>query len=88
MRTKLASLIWDDDTVDKLWRKHRVEFWEVEEVVLDDEHAKFRWHRSKRHGRRLLVCGRTAGGRRLLVVLEPADAKSGTWQCRTAWGEK
>jgi len=31
MRIRLDSLLWDDATIDKLWRKHRVEWWEVEE---------------------------------------------------------
>jgi hypothetical protein len=88
MRIRLDSLLWDDATIDKLWRKHRVEWWEVEEAIFDDEEARFRWHEDRRHGRRLLVRGRTSGGRRLLVVLHPVEAEAGVWRCRTAWEEK
>lgn len=61
MRHSVLELVWDEEVVDKLWRKHRVETWEVEEVVFDDEGAEFRWSCSRQHGRRLLVRGRTAG---------------------------
>jgi len=79
--------VWDDKTVDKLWRKHRVEPREVEEVVFDDEGAEFRWDRRREHGRRLLVRGRTAGGRRLLVILRPVDPEGGVWRCASAWDD-
>jgi uncharacterized DUF497 family protein len=85
MRPKVWELIWDDDLEEKLWRKHRVEAWEVEEVVFDDEEAEFRWSFSRRHGKRLLIRGRTVGGRRLLVILRPIDLERGVWRCASAW---
>ncbi len=61
---------------------------EVEEVVLEDERAEWRWGRSRRHGRRLLVRGCTAGGRRLLVILRPVDPEGGLWKCASAWEDE
>lgn len=73
--------------IEKLWRKHRVRPREVREVVFEDDGAEFRWSWSRRHGRRLLVLGRTAGGRRLLVVLRPVDLEKGVWRCVSAWDD-
>ncbi len=83
--TKVSEIIWDDGIIKKLWAKHGIEWWEVEEAVLDDENTEFRWHSSRRHGRRLLVRGHTHGGRPIFAVLEPVDPRRGVWRCRTAW---
>jgi uncharacterized DUF497 family protein len=87
MRRRILEIIWDEDVIQKLWRKHRVVPREVEQVVFEDDGASFRWHRSRRHGRRLLVRGRTAGGRRLLVILRPVDPERGVWRCASAWDD-
>ena len=87
MRHRILELIWDEDVIEKLWRKHRVVPREVREVVFEDDGASFRWHRSRRHGRRLLVRGRTAGGRRLLIILRPVDLEGGVWRCASAWDD-
>ena len=42
------------------------------------------WHTDQVKGRRLLLTGRTAGGRLLKVVLQPVDVRDGTWSLRTA----
>jgi hypothetical protein len=42
------------------------------------------WHVHPTYGRRLLLTGRTAGGRLLKVVLQPVDISDGTWRLRTA----
>lgn len=86
-RTKVQQIEWDDHVIAKIWRKHRLESWEVEEATLDDERAEFRWNTSRRHGRRLLVRGRTHRGRALFIVLSPVDRSKGIWRCRTAWEE-
>ncbi len=88
MRPKVYELTWDEEVLEKLWRKHRVRPQEVEEVVLEDEGAQFRRSASPRHGRRLLVRGRTAGGRRLLVILRPVDPEGGLWRCASAWDDE
>jgi hypothetical protein len=46
MRHRILELIWDEDVIQKLWRKHRVVPREVEQVVFEDDGASFRWHRS------------------------------------------
>ncbi len=88
MRPVVYELWWDEETLEKLWRKHRVMAQEVGDVVCHDPGAEFRWHEHRRHGRRLLVRGRTRGGRRLLVILDPVDLGEGVWRCRTAWEER
>lgn len=86
-RVRIRELVWTDETVQKLWDKHRVEVWEVEDVVFRDESAEDHWSRSRRHGRRLFVHGRTRGGRRLLVILRPINQSKGIWRCASAWDD-
>lgn len=88
MRPRIHELVWDDEVVEKLWHKHRVLPREVLQVVFDDDGAEFRGNWSRRHGWRLLVRGRTAGGRRLLVILRPVDRGGGLWRCVSAWDDK
>jgi hypothetical protein len=82
------ELPWDEAIQEKLWTKHRVMGREVGDVVFDDPGAEFRWHEDRRHGRRLLVRGRTRSGRRLMVILDSIDLDQGVWRCRTAWEER
>lgn len=82
------ELQWDEAIQEKLWTKHRVLGREVGDVVFDDPEADFRWREHRRHGRRLLVKGRTRSGRRLIVILDPIDLDEGVWRCRTAWEER
>jgi hypothetical protein len=88
VRPAVYELRWDEEILEKLWRKHRVLAREVADVALRDPEANFRWHEDRWHGRRLLVRGRTRGGRRLLVILDPLDLEDGIWRCRTAWEER
>jgi hypothetical protein len=88
VRPVVYELRWDDQILDKLWKKRRVQSWEVEDVVLDDPDADFRWQKHRRHGGRLMVRGRTRAGRRLIVILDPVDPGEGIWRCRTAWEER
>ena len=52
----------------KLWSKHRVSFFEVEEVMLDPRRSTSRTKSQDRYPVREVV-GRTGAGRYLLVVL-------------------
>lgn len=64
---RIDELLWDDDyVVEKLWKKHRVDTWEVEDVALDDPDVEFWWASDRKHGSRLMGIGVTRGGRRLL----------------------
>lgn len=85
MRLRVYELWWNEETIEKLWAKHRVEPWEVEDVVFDDPDAEFWWAADRKHGKRLMVVGQTRGGRRLRVVLNPVSRRQGTWRPRTAW---
>jgi uncharacterized DUF497 family protein len=58
---------------EKLFRKHDIETWEIEEVIYDDPSAF-----SIKHQDCYFVCGRTSSGRYLLVllrVLKPEEVK-------------
>lgn len=84
----VQELLWDDDQViDKLWKKHRVDPWEIEDVVFDDLDAEFWWASDRRHGRRLMVMGRTRAGRKLFVILRPTHRR-GLWRARSAWDKR
>jgi len=83
-RTLVYEIVWDDEVIEKLWRKHHVESWEVEEVVFDDEFAEFRWARDPAYGERLLVRGETHSNRSLFVALDPIRQR-GIYLCRIAF---
>jgi hypothetical protein len=56
---------------------------EVREACAPDAYDRAGWEDDEQHGRRLLVEGRTAQGRRLLIVLQPVDVTEGIWRLRT-----
>ena len=64
---KIEGLIWLDEIVEKLGRKHRVEAYEVEELF--GGNPKFRFvERGNREGEDVCsALGRTEGGRYLIV---------------------
>ncbi len=72
----------------KIWEKHHVDAWEVEDVVFDDPEAEAWWASDRKHGRRLMIVGRTRGARRLLVILQPVNRRQGIWSLRSSWDHK
>ena len=56
---------------------------EVREACVPDAYDRAGWEDDEEHGRRLLVEGRTAQGRRLKIVLQPIDVHEGIWRLRT-----
>ena len=70
--------------VDKIHKKHGVKLDEVREAVILCEVEDSSWDDDPERGWRLLVTGRTYRGRRLFVVLYPADERDGTWRLGTA----
>ncbi len=88
MPQRVSEVLWDDETIWKLWKEHHVEWWEVEEVLFDDAGADARWHASEKHGTRLLVRGETRGGRRLFVALRPVDPENSIYRCATAFEDE
>jgi hypothetical protein len=66
----------------KIQSKHGITPDEVREACHRPRQA--RWHDHPEHGRRLLVLGRTAGGRKLKIILQPVDPDDGHWRLRTA----
>ena len=81
---RIDLVFYSEQVLDKLWRKHDLEQWEVEEA-LDDPSAEPRWDTDPRHGRRLIVRAHTKGGRELFIVLVPIEASAGLWRCVTAF---
>lgn len=65
----------------KIQSKHGVTPHEVRDACAG--HLMTRWHVHEEYGRRLLVVGRTDGGRLLKVILQPVDESDGTWRLRT-----
>jgi hypothetical protein len=81
--------VWfPEDVLDKLWEKHELEQWEVEEAIFDDPAAAPVWDDDPVHGRRVILYGKTAGGRSLFVALKPLDLDVGWWKCKTAYEEE
>lgn len=66
----------------KINAQHNTSIDDVVEAL--DDLDKAVWHEDER-GLRLLVRGRTASGRRLLVVLYPLDPTVGSWRLATAY---
>jgi hypothetical protein len=61
---------------------------EVWEVCYDRGRHNARWHNDPNHGGlRLLVMGRTSGGRLLRIILHPVDVELGKWRLKTAIAE-
>jgi hypothetical protein len=80
--------VWfPQDVLDKLWDKHELEQWEVEEAIFDDPTAVPVWDDHPVHGRRVILHGKTASGRSLFISLKPLDEVRGWWRCRTAYEE-
>ena len=81
-RHQVNKLEWDENNIEHIWR-HRVFEWEVHDVI-DDPGSKQYLQRHKKYGERLIVIGRTRGGRPLVVFLKPIDKNRGRWRCATA----
>ena len=69
----------------KLRTEHGLMATQVREAVSFRGHEQGRWSDHPKHGRRLLVMGRSADGVELVAVLRPLDREDGLWQCLTAW---
>jgi uncharacterized DUF497 family protein len=82
-RFRINQIIYSDGTEEKLVKKHRIRIREVYQV-LDDEEVKQIPDRSKDYGFRLVLYGRTYGGRCLIVWLFPQDIRRGVWSLATA----
>lgn len=75
------------ELIDKLLIKHDgITLDEVREAVVltDVERSVWDWDDDPFRGWRLLIVGRTALGRKLLVVLYPVDEGDGLWRLGTA----
>ena len=60
-----AELLWDDETIEHIWERHRLSIEEVDEAFHDPE-ALIHGGR----GGRQLIYGQTGGGRYLVIVVE------------------
>ena len=79
---QINELEWDDNNIEHIW-KHRVYVWEVHDVIADPDRKQF-LHKHKKYGERLIVMGRTRGGRPVIVFLKLRDKDAGLWRCATA----
>lgn len=62
---------------------------EVWDVCYSPRNHNARWHNDPAHGGwRLLVNGRTPGGRLLRIILHPVDVELGKWRLKTAIAEE
>ena len=64
---RIEEVLWLDEIVEKLWRKHRIEIYEVEEVLSQRPHIRFveagHWPGEDMYA----ALGRTDAGRYLTV---------------------
>lgn len=82
MRVHIAHVEISPAMASKIMSKHGVTPYEVREACSAVERAAWDYH--PKHGRRLLVEGRTVRGRVLKVILQPVDTADGSWRLRTA----
>jgi uncharacterized DUF497 family protein len=82
----IGDILISERIEEKIRRKHGVRPEEVEEACRFGNHERVVWHDHHNYGRRLIVVGRTRGGRRLVVILSPVDEPNGVWSLRTAMG--
>ena len=75
---------WSLETIDKLWKKHHVDYEEVEQVIFEDGDRTITPEFSNKHGYRFKVEGRTRGGRNLVAFIRPDSREEGVWFCITA----
>jgi hypothetical protein len=81
---RIRQVFYSETVLEKLWSKHKLEQWEVDDA-LDDPDAEPRWEHDPRHGRRVVVLGKTQEGREVFVALVAIDLPQGLWSCITAF---
>ena len=83
---EIEAFDWSDKIIDHIW-EHGVDPWEIEEVVFDDPEVEIRRVDDEEHGRRWIVQGRTAKGRKLRIYMNPCQERERIWYVITAWEE-
>jgi hypothetical protein len=68
-----AELLWDDETIEHVWERHRLSIEEVDEAFSDPEALIH----TGRHGRQV-VYGRTEAGRYLTIIVE-SESRQVAW---------
>lgn len=81
----IVDVLYDDATVEKIWKKHHVTYEQACQAVQLGSYESARWREDLTRGRRLFVIGKTDAGSRLLVILEPVDMNDGRWRLKSAW---
>lgn len=84
---RIAEVIFPPDVEEKLWARHKLTIWEVQQVVHDPSSEGPRWDDDPIHGQRAVIRGRTRGAnaRLMYVALRPVDWDKGIWACVTAF---
>ncbi len=63
----IAGFIWLEDIVEKLWRKHKVELFEVEEVFANSPYFRFAEKGRRKDENLYAAFGQTDAGRYLIT---------------------
>jgi uncharacterized protein len=58
---------WDDGNLEKNWERHRVPFWEAEEIFFNEPLVVMADKEHSRHEPSYLALGQTDSGRRLFM---------------------
>jgi uncharacterized DUF497 family protein len=87
-RLWIERMNWSPETIDKLWKKHHVDYEEVEQMIFEDDERVISREYSSKHGYRFKVEGRTRSGRRLVAFINPDSREEGIWFCITAMEEE
>lgn len=83
----MGRLIIDEETRDKLHRKHSITFEDVVEAIQWPARAQAAWEDHPDYGLRLVAHGSVAAGRDVICVLRPVpdwDDNADTWDVKTA----
>jgi hypothetical protein len=79
----IAEIQISEEMETKIRERRFVTGNEVREACIPDTYDRAGWDDHPEHGRRLLVTGRTAQGRKLKIILQPIDVREGIWRLRT-----
>lgn len=84
----IAEIRFEPAVVAKIGSKHGVTTNQVREALTLGAARQVDWHFDPRRGRRLIVSGVAADGRRIIAYLRPVDPDEEIFDCLTAMMEE